>query len=135
MWSGGNGLWEEFRLTVSEQTLSRHVRAISYRKPVPRPRHRAQDPQAIDETEKVSPPLWQKLSRELREGNEEKFGFRMRLGSVRKTRSRTVGSCPERALGPLPEIKVPDRSTSSEQSARSSARRRRWSGHGATPMQ
>lgn len=38
-------LWEEFRVSVSEQTLSREVRALGYRKLATRPRHHAQDPQ------------------------------------------------------------------------------------------
>ena len=54
-------LWGEFRVSVSEQTLSREVRAIGYRKLAARPKHHAQDPQAIEDFKKVSPPQWQKL--------------------------------------------------------------------------
>ena len=57
-------LWEEFRVSVSEQTLSREVRAMGYRKLAVRPKHHAQDPQAIEDFKKVSPPLWQKLQPE-----------------------------------------------------------------------
>src|SRR5215210_6490715 len=32
-------LWEEFRVTISKQTLSREVRALGYRKLSARPRH------------------------------------------------------------------------------------------------
>lgn len=45
-------LWEEFRVSVSEQTLSREVRAMGYRKLAARPKHHAQDPQAIDDFKK-----------------------------------------------------------------------------------
>ena len=54
-------LWAEFRVSVSEQTLSREVRAMGYRKLAVRPKHHAQDPQAIEDFKKVSLPLWQKL--------------------------------------------------------------------------
>lgn len=54
-------LWEEFRVSVSEQTLSREVRAMGYRKLAARPKHHAQDPQAIEEFKKTFPPQWQKL--------------------------------------------------------------------------
>ncbi len=49
-------LFEEFRVSVSEQTLSREVRAMGYRKLAARPRHHAQDPQAIEAFKKASPP-------------------------------------------------------------------------------
>ncbi|TGE86858.1 IS630 family transposase [Rhizobium sp. SEMIA 4088] len=55
-------LWEGFRISVSEQTLSREVRAMGYRKLAARPKHHAQDPQAIEEFKKSSPPRWQKLA-------------------------------------------------------------------------
>ena len=35
-------LWEEFRVTVAKQTLSRELRAMGYRKLSARPRHHAQ---------------------------------------------------------------------------------------------
>lgn len=40
-------LWDEFALSISKQTLSRELRALGYRKLSARPRHHAQDPQAI----------------------------------------------------------------------------------------
>ena len=54
-------IWAEFRVSVSEQTLSREVRAMGYRKLAARPKHHAQDPQAIEDFKKVSPPQWQRL--------------------------------------------------------------------------
>jgi transposase len=62
-------LWEEFRVSVSEQTLSREVRAMGYRKLAARPKHHAQDPQAIEDFKKVSPPQWQRLPPEQPEEN------------------------------------------------------------------
>lgn len=43
----GQWLWEEFRVSVSEQTLSREVRSLGYRKLSARPKHHAQNPDAI----------------------------------------------------------------------------------------
>lgn len=53
-------IWEEFRISVSEETLGREVRAMGYRKLSARPRHHAQDAEAAETSKKTSPPLWQK---------------------------------------------------------------------------
>lgn len=55
----GQRLWEEFRLSVSPQTLSREVRAMGYRKLSARPKHHAQAIGAIETFKKTSPPRWQ----------------------------------------------------------------------------
>lgn len=62
-------LWEDFRVLVSQQTLSREVRALGYRKLVAGPKHHEQDPQAIEEFEKTSPPQWQRLRAERHKTN------------------------------------------------------------------
>ena len=41
-------LWEKFRVSVSEQTLNREVRALGYRKLAARSKHHEQDPRAIE---------------------------------------------------------------------------------------
>ena len=41
-------LWEEFRLSISQQTLSRELRALGYRKLSARPRHYVQNEHAAD---------------------------------------------------------------------------------------
>ncbi|AYG64129.1 winged helix-turn-helix domain-containing protein (plasmid) [Rhizobium jaguaris] len=48
-------LWEELRVSVSEQTLSREVRAMGYRKLATRPKHHAQDPEALRNLKNVWP--------------------------------------------------------------------------------
>lgn len=53
-------VWEEFRVSVSVQTMSREMRAMGYRKLTARPRHHAQAEGAIDAFKKTSPPLWTK---------------------------------------------------------------------------
>jgi transposase len=47
-------LFEEFRVSVSKQTLSRQLRAMGYRKLSARPRHHAQSQGAIEDFKKVS---------------------------------------------------------------------------------
>lgn len=54
----GQCLWDEFRVRVSPQTLSRELRAMGYRKLSARPKHHAQDPGAIEAFKKTSPPRW-----------------------------------------------------------------------------
>jgi transposase len=51
-------LWEEFRISVAKQTLSRELRAMAYRKLSARPRHHAQAEGAIEHFKKASPPVW-----------------------------------------------------------------------------
>ncbi len=41
-------LWEEFRVAISKQTLSREVRALGYRKLSARPRHHAKSEAEVD---------------------------------------------------------------------------------------
>lgn len=49
----GQWLWEEFRVSVSPQTLSRDVRAMGYRKLSARPKHHAQAVGAIEAFKKI----------------------------------------------------------------------------------
>lgn len=55
----GQWLWEEFRVSVSMQTLSREVRAMGYRKLSARPKHHTQAAGAIETFKKTSPSRWQ----------------------------------------------------------------------------
>lgn len=47
-------VWQAFRVSISVQTLSRELRALGYRKLSARPRHHAQDPDAIEAFKKTS---------------------------------------------------------------------------------
>ena len=51
-------LWEEFRVTVAKQTLSRELRAMGWRKLSARPRHHSQAEGAVDLFKTPSPPCW-----------------------------------------------------------------------------
>ena len=53
-------VWEEFRIIVAKQTLSRELRAMGYRKLSARPRHHAQAEDAIESFKKHSPRAWKK---------------------------------------------------------------------------
>ena len=53
-------IFEEFRITVSIQTLSRELRAMGYRRLSARPRHHAQAAGAIEDFKKASPRAWTK---------------------------------------------------------------------------
>lgn len=56
-------VWEEYRVTVARQTLSRELRGMGYRKLSARPRHHAQAAGAIEAFKKVSPPIWTRSRR------------------------------------------------------------------------
>ena len=47
-------IWEEFRISISETTLSRELRSLGYRKLSARPRHYAQNPEALEVFKKAS---------------------------------------------------------------------------------
>jgi transposase len=51
-------IWEEFRVQIARQTLSRELRALGYRKLSARPRHHAQAEGAVEGFKKASPPFW-----------------------------------------------------------------------------
>jgi transposase len=46
-------LWEEYRIRIPKQTLSREVRALGYRKLSARPRHHAQTAGVMDDLKKL----------------------------------------------------------------------------------
>jgi transposase len=51
-------VWEEFEISVAEQTLGRELRAMGYRKLSARPRHHAQAPGAIEAFKKTGRRHW-----------------------------------------------------------------------------
>lgn len=51
-------LWDEHRVVIAKQTLSRELRRMGYRKLSARPRHHAQKGGAIDVFKKTSPRAW-----------------------------------------------------------------------------
>jgi transposase len=56
-------VWEEFRITISKQTLSRALRALGYRKLSARPRHHDKSEAAVAAFKKTSPPVWRRSRR------------------------------------------------------------------------
>jgi transposase len=56
-------LWEEFRVSISKQTLSRELRAMGFRKLSARPRHHAKDEAAETAFKKTFPRSWQRSRR------------------------------------------------------------------------
>jgi transposase len=90
-------LWEEFRITISKQTLSRELRAMGYRKLSARPRHHARSEAEVSTFKKSSPPVWQRSSRR-RAASPSSSGFATRPGLGRRTRSPGAG--PGGAHGP-----------------------------------
>ena len=124
-------IFEEFRVVVAEQTLSRVLRAMGYRKLSARPRHHAQTEGAIEE--KSFPPAWKRSgARRASTRVRSRSGSPMKLGSARRTRSHDVGPNAAHARAPR-KISEPPPLTSSARSARRTARARRSSCRVATP--
>ena len=61
-------LWDEFRVSVSETTVGRELRALGFRKLSARPRHYAQDPEAAEAFKKVSRSVWTRSGTPIRAG-------------------------------------------------------------------
>jgi transposase len=53
-------VWEEFKVSVSKQTLSRELRAMGYRKLSARPRHHGQAAGAVEAFKKTGPRQWRR---------------------------------------------------------------------------
>ena len=56
-------VWEEWRIGISPQTLSRELRRLGYRKLSARPRHHAQAADAVEDFKKALPPAWMRSPR------------------------------------------------------------------------
>jgi transposase len=95
-------LWigEEFRLSISETTLSRDLRGLGSRKLSTRPRHSAPNPEAWGAFPKASPPVERRSGRASRKAPRESWGGRTRRAGARRTRSRAAGRDGE--PGPAP---------------------------------
>jgi len=55
-------VFDEFAIAISKQTLSRELRALGFRKLSARPRHHAQDGEAVAAFKKTSSPAWTRSS-------------------------------------------------------------------------
>ena len=78
-------LWEEFRITISKQTLSRELRAMNYRKLSVRPRHHAKNEAAVAAFKTTSPPAWRRSREPRPAASRSRSGSPMRQGSARRT--------------------------------------------------
>jgi transposase len=56
-------VYETYRTSLSEQTLSRYLRSMGYRKLSARPRHHAQNPEAVVAFKKTSVTVWRRSRR------------------------------------------------------------------------
>jgi transposase len=78
-------LREEFGVTASRQTLGRELRALGFRKLSARPRHYAQDAEAIENFKKTSPPNWRRSSNRSVQVSRSRSGSKTRRVSGRRT--------------------------------------------------
>ena len=53
-------LWDEYRISVDQSTVSRELKALGFVKMTARPRHQAQNEYVVDDFKKTSPPAWRK---------------------------------------------------------------------------
>jgi transposase len=92
-------LWDEFRVSVSKQTLGRELRAMRYRKLSARPRHHAQASGAIDAFKKVSRHIGKHRAQAgHRCCRHRNLVWRRKPASARKTRSPAAGQARHPAI-------------------------------------
>jgi transposase len=53
-------LWDEYRVSVDQSTVSRELKALGFVKMTARPRHQAQNEFVVADFKKTSPPKWRK---------------------------------------------------------------------------
>ena len=53
-------VWDEFKITIAKQTLSRELRAMGFRRLSARPRHHAQNEHALEAFKKSFPRSWRR---------------------------------------------------------------------------
>ena len=124
-------IWEEFRITISKQRLSRELRAMVYRKLSARPRHHAKNEAAVSAFKKTFRPVWRRSGRRSA-ASRSRSGSPMRPGLVRRTRSPAAGPNAAPALQPR-KTKGPPRPTSLAQSARRRGKAWAWFCRAARP--
>src|SRR4051812_23329356 len=112
-------------LSISQQTLSRELRAMNYRKLSARPRHYAQNEHAADVFKKRSPTAWRRSQRRSA-ASRSRFGSRTRRGLDKRTRSRGAGPSAARAPQRL-RISEQPRLISSARSVQLPAKELAWS--------
>ena len=61
-------LYEEFGLSVSDDTIYRALKDLGFSHVSARPRAYKQDPEAMEAFKKTFPPAWQRSARSLRPG-------------------------------------------------------------------
>ena len=78
-------VWEEFRISVSETTISRELKALGFRKLSARPRHYAQNEAAMEHFKNASRPHWRRFGQGSRRARRSNSGGTTRPGSGRRT--------------------------------------------------
>src|SRR4030095_1601402 len=79
-------VWEEFRVSIAKQTLSRELRAMGFRKLSARPRHHAQNEYAVEAFKKTSPTCWGRSRRARLAAARKRTRFRVRAARGGKTK-------------------------------------------------
>ena len=78
-------LWDEFQVSASETTVSRELKRMGFRKLSARPQAHGQDPQAMEEVKKTSPPSWRRSRSARPAASASRCGSRTRPASARRT--------------------------------------------------
>ena len=83
-------VFDEFAIAISKQTLSRELRALGFRKLSARPRHHAQDGEAVAAFKKASSPAWTRSSGAPHRGKPIEIWFQdeARIGQKNKITRR-----------------------------------------------
>ncbi len=114
-------IWDEFRISLAETTVSRELKAMGFVKMTARPRHHAQNELVLEDFKKTSPPHWRRSAADSRLASRSSFGGRTKRGSARRTSSPGAGHAAEAGPGRR-MISAPNGPISSAPFARPKAR-------------
>lgn len=78
-------LHQEFGVSVSETTVSRALKRLSFRVLTARPQAHRQDPEAMEAFKKTSQRSWQRSAGVMPRGGASRSGSRTRLASAKRT--------------------------------------------------
>ena len=78
-------VWEEFRVTLSEPSMSRILRQMGFRPMTVRPKAYGQDDAALAAFKKPFPSVWRRSARACLRARRSRSGSRTRCASVRRT--------------------------------------------------
>ena len=117
-------IWDKFRISLTEPTVSRELKAMGFTKMTARPRHHAQNELALEDFKKTSRPSWSKLRQRLPGWCRDRALVARRSAHRSEKQDHTALRAPGHPAPGRRTTSAPNGSISSAPSARPKAKRR-----------